>query len=64
MHPSSGIVTVVFGQLSVSENVMIICFDDAINDSLTDSRVNWALVRKCLRVPFLMSLGGTGVPLG
>lgn len=26
--------------------------------------VNWALVRKCLRVPFLMSLGGTGALLG
>ena len=42
------------------------CFDDPVNDSLTGSlRVNWALVRKCLRVPFLIqSLGGTGALLG
>ena len=42
------------------------CFDDPVNDSLTGSlRVNWALVRKCLRVPFLIqSLGGTGALQG
>jgi len=55
----------VSGNIGVGEIVMINCFDDAINDNLTDSLyVNWALVRKCLRVPFLMSLGGTGALLG